>query len=123
MRPPAGSMRHPAGTLRAIKVLHTVVWAFFAACIVSIPVAVSQGNLHVATWLVAIVLLEVVTLAANHFRCPLTDLAGRYTVDRTDNFDIYLPLWLARFNKVIFGFLFALGVVLTVVRWWNPTGH
>jgi len=39
----------------------------------------------------------------------LTDLASRYTPARTDNFDIYLPLWLARRNKTIFGTLFAVG--------------
>lgn len=46
---------------------------------------------------------------ANRFRCPLTDVAARYTGDRHDNFDIYLPLWLARYNKEIFGPLFAIG--------------
>jgi hypothetical protein len=29
-------------------------------------------------------------------RCPLTGIAARYTDDRRDNFDIYLPPWLAR---------------------------
>ena len=42
-------------------------------------------------------------LAVNHMRCPLTDLAARYTVNREDNYDIYLPPWLARHNKQIFG--------------------
>ena len=39
-------------------------------------------------------------------RCPLTDLAARYTDDRRANFDIYLPLWLAANNKRIFGSVF-----------------
>ncbi len=46
-------------------------------------------------------------LAANRLRCPLTGLAGRYTTDRADNFDIFLPEWLARHNKLLFGSLFA----------------
>jgi hypothetical protein len=28
---------------------------------------------------------------------------GALHPDRADNFDIYLPVWLARHNKVIFG--------------------
>jgi len=68
------------------------------------------------------VLLEVLILAANQWRCPLTAVAARYTADRTDNFDIYLPLWLARYNKQIFGSLFAAGLVYTLGRWrgWLP---
>jgi hypothetical protein len=56
-------------------------------------------------------------LAVNRGRCPLTDLAGRYTDERPDNFDIYLPLWLARRNKMIFGTLFVIGE-LYVLRLW-----
>jgi hypothetical protein len=48
----------------------------------------------------------------------LTDLAGHYTGDRTDNFDIYLPLWLARRNKTIFGTLFVIGELFVLGRWW-----
>jgi hypothetical protein len=37
-------------------------------------------------------------------RLALTNVAARYTNDRRDNFDIVLPLWLARYNKIIFGY-------------------
>jgi hypothetical protein len=47
----------------------------------------------------------------------LTDLAGRYTEERRDNFDIYLPLWLARRNKAIFGMLFIVGELFVLGRW------
>jgi hypothetical protein len=33
-------------------------------------------------------------------------MAARHTEQRSKNFDIYLPLWLARHNKTIFGALF-----------------
>jgi hypothetical protein len=52
-------------------------------------------------------------------RCPLTGVAARYTDDRRDNFDIYLPLWLARYNKLIFGSLFAAGLLFTLACWWT----
>jgi len=56
-------------------------------------------------------------LALNRWRCPLTGIAARYTDNRRDNFDIYLPLWLARYNKHIFGLLFAAGLLYTLLRW------
>ena len=61
--------------------------------------------------------MEVAILAVNRMRCPLTGVAARYTEDRSDNFDIYLPAWLARHNKLIFGGLFALGEVYLLWRW------
>jgi len=56
-------------------------------------------------------------LAANRGRCPLTDWAARYTEDRAANFDIYLPDWLARNNKAIFGTLFAVNELIVLWRW------
>jgi hypothetical protein len=76
-----------------------------------------RGNFIGAFALIAIVFVEVVVLVANGRRCPLTDVAAVYTPDRADNFDIYLPVWLARHNKVIFGWLFGAGLVFTVCLW------
>lgn len=104
-------------SLRAVKVVHTVIWAFFAGCIVAIPVAAWLGRHEAAAWLIGIVFVEVAVLAANRWRCPLTDVAARYTDDRRDNFDIYLPLWLARHNKEIFGGLYAAGIAYAVATW------
>jgi hypothetical protein len=103
--------------LRAIKLLHTAVWAGFAGCIVAIPVLALLGRFRLAAVLAVIVLGEVVVLAVNRWRCPLTPIAARYTEDRRANFDIYLPEWLARYNKEIFGPLYLAGVVFLVVRW------
>ena len=105
------------GRLLAVKVAHTIVWALLVACILGIPVAAWQNRFAWAAALAAIIAIEGIVLIANGWRCPLTDLAGRYTDDRRDNFDIYLPLWLARYNKVIFGSLFTAGLLLTLARW------
>jgi hypothetical protein len=103
--------------LRSIKLLHTAIWLMFALCIVSIPVLGYMGRFRLAGLLVCIVLVEVLVLAVNEGRCPLTAVAARYTEDRRDNFDIYLPVWIARHNKSIFGILFVLGSVFTLGRW------
>jgi hypothetical protein len=47
----------------------------------------------------------------------LTGIAARYTDDRRANFDIYLPEWLARHNKTIFGALYLLGLAYLLARW------
>ena len=108
---------NPAIQLRVVRVVHTVIWAWFAGCIVAIPVAAASHRLRVAVILIGIVSVEVAILVANRMRCPLTDVAGRYTPERRDNFDIYLPLWLARYNKHIFGSLFVASVVYTLAVW------
>jgi hypothetical protein len=104
-------------SLRAVKLVHTLAWAIFAGCIVALPVAAYLKDFQLAGILISAVAVEVVVLAANHFRCPLTDVAARFTSDRSANFDIYLPLWLARYNKEIFGSLFLAGILFTLVQW------
>ncbi len=110
-------MPSPAASLRAVKTIHTVAWAFFAGCILAIPVFAWRRDLVAAAVLIAIVFVEVVIILANQWRCPLTGVAARYTDDRRDNFDIYLPLWLARYNKIIFGSLYIAAVIFTLARW------
>jgi hypothetical protein len=99
-----------------IRLLHTVVWAFFVAAIAAIPIAAWFRRFDLYAAFTAIVLLEVVVLAMNGLRCPLTAVAERYTDERQDNFDIYLPLWLARYNKQVFGALFIAGVMFGLWR-------
>jgi hypothetical protein len=103
--------------LQAVKIIHTVAWAFFAGCIFAIPVYASRGEFNWAGAFIGIVSLEVLVVFANNWRCPLTAVAARYTDDRCDNFDIYLPLWLARYNKLIFGSLFVAGLFFTLACW------
>ena len=45
-------------------------------------------------------------------------LAARFTYDRADNFDIYLPKLLARHNQAILGTLFVIGEL--IVLWCAP---
>jgi hypothetical protein len=106
-----------SAALKAIKGAHTIVWAFFAACILAIPLASWRGEHRAAAWLAAIVFGEVSVLVLNRWRCPLTSIAARYTADRRANFDIYLPEWLAKHNKSIFGTLYFAGIVFALAHW------
>jgi len=70
----------------------------------------APGRYVSAAWLIGFVFIEVLVLVGNRMRCPLTDVAGHYTSDRRENFDMYLQLWLARHNKTIFGTLYGIGL-------------
>jgi hypothetical protein len=103
--------------LTAIKFLHTAIWAVFAGCILALPIT---GLMHRFDWaaaLTVLILAECGVLALNRGRCPLTNLAARFTNERADNFDIYLPKWLAHHNKTIFGALFVVNEL--VVLWYR----
>jgi hypothetical protein len=115
-------METRSAVLQAIKVAHTIVWAFFVGCILAIPVASWRGEHRVAAWLAVAVAGEVVILVINKWRCPLTSVAARYTDDRLENFDIYLPEWLAKYNKSIFGVLYVAAIVFALVLWTRTPG-
>jgi len=103
--------------LTTIKVVHTLIWAIMAASILALPVLAVLRRFRWAVILTALVLLECLVLALNGGRCPLTDLAARFTHNRKPNFDIYLPLWLAQYNKIIFGTLFIAGELVVLGCW------
>ena len=108
--------------LKRIKVLHTVIWAIMATSILALPWAAWSGRFQWAFGLSLLVMGECLVLAVNRGRCPLTDVAARYTDERAANFDIYLPVWLARHNKSIFGLLFIAGELVLLWQWTRRPG-
>jgi hypothetical protein len=110
----AGSTALP---LIGIKLLHSAIWAVMAGSILFLPVTGILRRFDWAGAITGLVLVECAVLALNKGRCPLTDWAAPYTDNRDDNFDIYLPVWIARHNKAIFGTLFVLGEAVVIYRW------
>ena len=108
-----------ARILFRIRLVHTAAWAVFAAGTLAVPLALALGAFTLALWASALVWVECVILIVNGMNCPLTGIAARYTDDRSDNFDIFLPAWLARYNKLIFGTIFALAEVWLIFSWWR----
>ena len=100
-----------------IKVAHTAVWALVAGAIVALPFLAWRGAFGWAAVCSALALAECALLLANGRRCPMTDWAARYTSDRSLNFDIYIPRWLARWNAAIFGALFLINEGFVVIAW------
>ena len=52
----------------------------------------------------------------------MTSLAACLTGERRENFDIYLPVGLAKHNKMIFGALYVVGVLFAFVQWVRASG-
>jgi Na+/citrate or Na+/malate symporter len=106
-----------ATKLTLVKTVHTLIWLFFVCVIGSIVTAGITGRITGLTWVaMMLIVLEGIVLSFNRGTCPLTPLAARYTSERGDNFDIYLPRWLARHNKRIFTPVAVAGIFLVVYR-------
>lgn len=108
--------------LVAIKLLHTAVWTVMVGCILALPIASLLHRFDWAVILTVVILVECGVLALNKGHCPLTDLAARYTDERQDNFDIYLPNWIAGRNKQLFGTLFVVNELI-VWGYWVSLNH
>ncbi|EKE19953.1 MAG: hypothetical protein ACD_8C00077G0001, partial [uncultured bacterium] len=65
---------------------------------------------------IAVILIEGLTLVIFKWRCLLTIVAQNYTQDREENFDIFLPRFLAKHNKIIFTTLFIVGLILIILK-------
>jgi hypothetical protein len=107
----------PRTALIAVKVVHTVVWVFFVACILAVPITAGLHRFKLSVVFAGLVLMECLVLAVNRCQCPLTDVAVRYAPEDSPNFDIYLPRTVAKYNKQIFGTIFVLGGLFALAEW------
>ncbi|MCC6866155.1 MAG: hypothetical protein IT280_08355 [Ignavibacteria bacterium] len=100
-----------------IKTVHTVIWILFVGLIFYIVYSGITGKITLLTWIaICIIVLEGLILAIFKLYCPLTILARKYSDSKLDNFDIYLPNWLAKNNKLIFTEIYLIGVILVLYR-------
>jgi len=104
-------------TLTLIKLLHTLVWAFFNVVIFYLFYAVVIGKIDKWVWIcLGLIGLETIILLKFRMMCPLTVMARRYSNSTKDNFDIYLPNWLARHNKLIYSAIVSVILVILFFR-------
>jgi hypothetical protein len=103
--------------LIVIKSIHTLVWLMFVIIIAFILWSGFTANISVYSWLaVAAIIGEGLVLVFFKGSCPLTKVARKYSNSQKENFDIYLPEWLAKYNKLIFGALFFIGLILILYK-------
>ena len=65
---------------------------------------------------IVLILLEGIVLLIFKKMCPLTIMARKYSDSAKDNFDIYLPNWLAKYNKQIYTTFFIIIIAGIVYR-------
>ena len=100
-----------------IKSLHTVIWLFFNVVIFYLLYAAIANKIDKWVWIcIALVLLEGLVLLAFKMFCPLTVIARKYSDSTKANFDIFLPNWLAKYNKLIYTSIFVVAVIIVVYR-------
>lgn len=61
-------------------------------------------------------ILEGLVLLYFKFFCPLTIIARKYSDSPKANFDIYIPEWLAKYNKLIYTSLLVVILGITIYR-------
>ncbi|PKM93505.1 MAG: hypothetical protein CVU84_15105 [Firmicutes bacterium HGW-Firmicutes-1] len=100
-----------------IKTIHTIIWLFFVFVIGYILYASITNKMDVLLFVaIGLVVLELIVLIIFKWRCPLTIMGNKYTNNTEIGFDIFLPKWLAKNNKTIFGIIFMIGLLITLYR-------
>lgn len=108
--------------LTLIKTIHTAIWIFFNVVIFYLLYAVIAGKIDKWIWIgLGLFLFEVIVLLTFKMKCPLTIIARRYSDSDKHNFDIYLPNWLAKHNKIIYFSLLVIIVLVLTYRLLSPS--
>jgi len=103
--------------LLTVKIVHTLIWLFFVSAIFYILYSGISNKITIYTWIaIGLIVAEGVVLVLFKMFCPLTLIARKYSNSEKDNFDIFLPNWLARHNKIIFTSIYAVGVIIVLIR-------
>ncbi|HPJ09338.1 MAG TPA: hypothetical protein PLS51_01815 [Flavobacterium sp.] len=100
-----------------VKLLHTLIWLFFNVVIFYLLYAVIANRIDFWVWLcIALLVLEGFILLVFKMVCPITLIARKYSDSPKDNFDIYLPNWLAKHNKMIYTAIVLVALAILVYR-------
>jgi hypothetical protein len=103
--------------LVTIKLIHTAIWIFFNVVIFYLLYAVLVNKIDKWVWIgLLLIVLEGLVLLIFKNVCPVTIAARKYSDSTRDNFDIYLPEWLARYNKQIYTSIVGIIVIILLFR-------
>jgi hypothetical protein len=103
--------------LNIIKLVHTIIWVFFNAVIFYLYYAAITNKIDIRVWIcIGLILLEGSVLLIFKMFCPITVIARKYSNSTKDNFDIFLPNWLAKYNKLIYTSLFIIVLIILGVQ-------
>jgi hypothetical protein len=110
-------MNEAAKQLLLIKIIHTLVWLFFNVVIFYLFYAVVTNKIDNWVWIgLGLFVIEGIVLLVFKMMCPLTVMARKYSDSTKDNFDIFLPNWLAKHNKLIYTSFLGIIIVILIYR-------
>ena len=103
--------------LTLLKSLHTLIWVFYNIVIFYLLYAVIVNKIDRWVWIcLGLIVLEGLILLVFKSFCPITVVARKYSDSEKDNFDIYLPNWLAKYNKRIYTSIVMIAVIILIYR-------
>lgn len=100
-----------------VKTVHTLIWIFYNLIIVYMLYASITDHIDGPFWVcTGLVLLEGLILLLFKFTCPLTLIARRYSNSQKNNFDIYLPEWLAKNTKRVYSTIVVVIAIIAIFQ-------
>ena len=100
-----------------VKIIHTIIWLFFNVVLFYMAYTVIVNKIDKFVWIgIALIIGEGIVLIIFKKMCPLTIIARKYSDSTKDNFDIFLPDWLAKYNKPIYTGFFILIICGLIFR-------
>ncbi|MFZ1323463.1 MAG: hypothetical protein WAT71_18075 [Ignavibacteria bacterium] len=99
------------------RLIHTVIWLIFNVVIFYLLYAVIVNKIDKWVWYgLGFFLMEGLILIIFKNFCPLTLIARKYSDSTKANFDIYIPEWLAKNNKLIYSGILGIVILILIYR-------
>lgn len=104
-------------TLIWVKIIHTLIWLFFNLVLFYMAYTVIVNRINKFVWIgIGCIVMEWIVLIFFRWQCPFTIIARKYTNSTKKNFDIYIPDWLAKYNKEIYITFFVITISGLIFR-------
>jgi hypothetical protein len=96
-----------------IKLIHSLLFFLIAICTIYVLLTAALDQINQFTWWAfGVVIIELLALVINDWRCPLTDLAEQQGAEVGSVADLFLPKWLSDHLFATFGVIFFITCLL-----------
>ncbi len=107
-------------TVFYIKLVHSILFLLIGISTIYVFISAMLDQINTLTWWAfGVVIVELLALVLNDWRCPLTDLAEQQGADVGSVADLFLPEWLSDRLFLIFGIIFSATCLLLAWRFWT----
>lgn len=104
-------------TVYYIKLVHSILFFLIGICTIYVFFAAALDHITLLTWIAfGVAVIELLALALNEWRCPLTDLAEQQGAEIGSVADLFLPELLSDHLFIIFGIVFGITCILLFWR-------